>query len=279
MIGTDIKMPVTPYTNVAESKKEQVEKMFNAIAFRYDLLNQLLSFGIHKRWRKKAIRLLNSKIPAWPVRRTPFGAARLNAQSLPSRSEELLSEQPGLICLDVATGTADFAIDACTLKPKKIIGIDISADMLSIGREKIKLKNLSHLIELVQADSEDLPFPDNHFDAATVGFGVRNFENLDKGLLEICRVLKKGGVFAVLEFSIPEKFPMKQLYNFYFKNICPLIGRIISKNPIAYTYLFKSASAFPYGENFKSILFKCGFSEINVVPQTFGIVTIYIAQK
>lgn len=251
-------MTVTPYTNIAEGKKEQVEKMFNEIAFRYDLLNQLLSFGVHKRWRKKAIRLLNSQLPAWP-------AGRLNPKSI--------------ICLDVATGTADFAIDTSALNPKKIIGIDISADMLSIGREKVKQKNLSHLIELSEADCEDLPFPENHFDAVTVGFGVRNFENLDKGLIEICRVLKKEGVLAVLEFSIPEKFPMKQLYNFYLKNICPLIGRIISKNPIAYTYLFKSASTFPYGENFKNILFKCGFSEIKVVPQTFGIVTIYIAKK
>lgn len=244
-------MAVTPYTNVAESKKEQVEKMFNEIAFRYDLLNQLLSFGIHKRWRKKAIQLLQSEI---------------TGQFLP-------------VVLDIATGTADFAIDACTLNPKKIIGIDISADMLSIGREKVKQKNLSPLIDLSQADSEDLPFPENHFDAATVGFGVRNFENLDKGLMEICRVLKKGGVFAVLEFSIPEKFPMKQLYNFYLKNICPLIGRVISKNPVAYTYLFKSASTFPYGENFKNILLKCGFSEVKVAPQTFGIVTIYVAKK
>src|ERR1035437_11117085 len=179
-------MNVTPYANVSEGKKEQVEKMFNEIAFRYDLLNQLLSFGIHKHWRRKSIRLLTSNIQ---------------------------HPTSNLTLLDVATGTADFAIDAVALNPNKIIGIDIAEDMLAIGRKKIEQKNLTHIIELLQADSENLPFPENHFDAATVGFGVRNFENLEKGLSEICRTLKKGGTLAVLEFSIPEKFPMKQLYN------------------------------------------------------------------
>ena len=240
-------MNVTPYSNVSEGKKEQVEKMFNEIAFRYDLLNQLLSFGIHKRWRRKAIALLKKNDPK--------------------------------IILDVATGTADFAIDAIALNPEKVIGIDIAEDMLAIGRKKLEQKNYSHIIELLQADSENLPFPENHFDAATVGFGVRNFEHLEKGLSEICRTLKKGGTLAVLEFSIPEKFPMKQLYNFYFKNICPLLGRIVSKNPVAYTYLFKSVSNFPYGEKFRTILLNCGFSEATVFPQTFGITTIYIAKK
>ena len=243
-------MAVTPYTNTAEGKKEQVERMFNEIAFRYDLLNQLLSFGIHNRWRRKAIRLLNS---------------------------ELLTPDSHL--LDIATGTADFAIDAIELNPGKITGIDISEDMIAIGRKKVEEKKLSHLIELKKADSEDLPFPENHFDAATVGFGVRNFEHLEKGLSEICRVLKKDGTLAVLEFSIPEKFPMKQLYNFYMKFICPLLGRMISQNPVAYTYLFESVQQFPYGENFKKILLRCGFSEASVYPQTFGIVTIYIAKK
>ena len=123
------------------------------------------------------------------------------------------------------------------------------------------------------------PFPENHFDAATVGFGVRNFENLEKGLAEVCRTLKKGGSFAVLEFSIPEKFPMKQLYNFYLKNICPLLGKMISKNPVAYNYLFESVRNFPYGEKLKKIMLGCGFSQVSVYPQTFGIVTIYIAKK
>ncbi len=244
-------MNVTPYSNVSAGKKEQVEKMFNEIAFRYDLLNQLLSFGIHKRWRRKSIRLLESQI--------------LNPQSS--------------IFLDVATGTADFAIEALKLNPAKIIGIDISEDMLAIGRKKIEEKKLSEIIELQKADSENIPFPENHFDAATVGFGVRNFENLEKGLSEICRVLKKEGKLAVLEFSIPEKFPMKQFYNFYLSTICPILGRIISKNPVAYHYLFKSVSNFPYGEKFKNILLQCGFSDVKIFPQTFGIVTIYIARK
>jgi demethylmenaquinone methyltransferase/2-methoxy-6-polyprenyl-1,4-benzoquinol methylase len=240
-------MNVTPYSNVSEGKKEQVEKMFNEIAFRYDLLNQLLSFGIHNRWRKKAISLIAKNNPK--------------------------------LVLDIATGTGDFAIEATSFHPEKIIGIDIAEEMLAIGRKKIEEKKLSHIIELVQADSEKIPFPDEHFDAATVGFGVRNFENLEKGLAEICRTLKKGGTLAVLEFSIPEKFPMKQLYNFYLKNICPLLGRIISKNPVAYTYLFKSVSGFPYGNKFKNILLGCGFAEADIFPQTFGIVTIYLAKK
>lgn len=243
-------MNVTPYQNVSEGKKEQVEKMFNEIAFRYDLLNQLLSFGIHHRWRKKAIQLIGSQL-----------------------------HTPHSLLLDVATGTAAFAIDTMALKPKKIIGIDISDDMLAIGRKKVAEKGLSEKIELLHADSENLPFPDNHFDAATVGFGVRNFENLEKGLSEVCRTLKKGGSFAVLEFSIPQRFPMKQLYHFYLSTICPLAGKIISKNPVAYEYLFKSVKNFPYGENFKSILLQCGFSEVSYYPQTFGIVTIYIAKK
>lgn len=257
-------MLVTPYSNTTEGlpapgsplgtgkagKKQQVEKMFNEIAFRYDLLNQLLSFGIHKRWRRKAITYLESS-----------------------------TRHPVSVILDVATGTAAFAIDAAKLNPQKVIGIDISDDMLAIGRKKVAEKNLSRSIELLHADSENLPFPDNHFDAATVGFGVRNFENLEKGLSEACRTLKKGGTFVVLEFSIPKKFPMKQLYHFYLSTICPFVGRIISKNPVAYDYLFKSVNAFPYGEQFKNVLLKCGFSGVEFFPQTFGIVTIYLAKK
>ena len=250
-------MTITPHLNISQGKKEQVERMFNEIAFRYDLLNQLLSFGIHKRWRRKAIGLIKAEILSLP------------AGQAGSKSE----------ILDIATGTADFAIDGARLNPKKITGIDISDDMLAIGRKKVEVKKLSHLIELIHADSENLSFSDNYFDAATVGFGVRNFENLEKGLSEICRVLKKGGTFAVLEFSIPEKFPMKQLYNFYLSSICPLLGKIISKNPVAYTYLFRSVSEFPYGERFKKTLLDCGFSHAEFFPQTFGIVTIYVAKK
>lgn len=244
-------MNVTPYSNVSEGKKEQVEKMFNAIAFRYDLLNQLLSFGIHKRWRKKAIKLLGSSVTG-------------------HRSS---------VILDVATGTASFAIDAIKLNPKKIIGIDISEDMLAIGRKKVEEKNLSAIIELMKADAENLPWAEHHFDAAMVGFGIRNFENLEKGLSEIGRTLKKGGLFAVLEFSIPQKFPMKQLYHFYLSTVCPLLGRMISRNPVAYDYLFKSVSSFPFGEKMKKILLGCGFSQVSIYPQTLGIVTIYIAKK
>ncbi|TAL58353.1 MAG: bifunctional demethylmenaquinone methyltransferase/2-methoxy-6-polyprenyl-1,4-benzoquinol methylase UbiE [Bacteroidetes bacterium] len=243
-------MVVTPYSNASEGKREQVEQMFNDIAFRYDLLNHLLSFGIHNIWRKKAIRLLNSRL-----------------------------QTPDSLLLDVATGTADFAIDALKLNPRKIIGIDISEDMLAIGRKKIQEKNLTGIVDLVKADTENLPFPENHFDTATVGFGVRNFESLEKGLSEIRRTLKKDGTLAVLEFSIPEKFPMKQLFYFYLKYYCPLLGKIISKNPVAYTYLFESVRNFPYGEKFKRKLLDCGFSQATVHPQTFGIVTIYIAKK
>src|ERR1051326_7400021 len=243
-------MNVTPYANVSEGKKQQGEKMFNEIAFRYDLLNQLLSFGIHEHWRRKAIRILSSGL-----------------------------QTPNSALLDVATGTADFAIDALALLPiairtEKIIGIDISEDMLAVGRKKIQEKNLSGKIELMKADAENLPFPENHFDAVTVGFGIRNFENLEKGLSEVCRVLKKGSSFAILEFSIPQKFPMKQFYHFYLSTICPLLGKMISKNPVAYNYLFKSVSNFPYGEKMKEILLGCGFSHVNIFPQTFGIVTI-----
>ena len=259
-------MTVALHSNISEGKKKQVEHMFNRIAFRYDLLNQLLSFGIHNVWRKRAIRLLKS--PARAGTERSGGQIRIPI-AIGTKSQ----------ILDVATGTGDFAIDALKLNPEKITGIDISEDMLAFGRKKIERKNLSGTIELLKADAEDLPFPDNHFDAATVGFGVRNFENLEKGLSEISRTLKKDGTLAVLEFSIPEKFPMKQLYNFYLKNICPLIGRMISKDPVAYTYLFTSVSAFPYGEKFRNILLGCGFSKADVFPQTFGIVTIYIAKK
>ena len=250
-------MVITPYSNVSQGKKEQVEKMFNQIAFRYDLLNQLLSFGIHKRWRRKAIQFLKSRI-----------------QNPESR----------IFLLDIATGTADFAIDAAKLIPiaigtEKIIGIDISEDMLAIGRKKVEEKKLSQVIELKKADCENLPFENNSFDAATVGFGIRNFENLEKGLSEVCRVLKKDGTFAILEFSIPQKFPLKQFYHFYLSTICPLLGRMISKNPVAYDYLFKSVINFPYGEKMKNILVECGFANVKIFPQTLGIVTIYLAKK
>jgi len=233
------------------SKKIQVKKMFDRIAFRYDLLNQLLSFGIHKRWRRQAIRLLDS----------------------------FVIHHSSLVILDAATGTADFAIDAMALEPEKIIAVDLSEEMMKLGKEKIKKRNLESKIELLAADCENLPFPENRFDLATLGFGVRNFENLETGLSEICRVLKPSGTLAVLEFSLPEKFPVNVLYTIYLKYFCPFFGRIISGDKQAYSYLFRSVRDFPYGEKFKSILLKAGFSRCVFFPQTSGIATIYIAKK
>jgi len=203
---------VTPYKNDS-SKKEQVTTMFNAIAYRYDFMNNLLSLGIHKSWRRKTVRLLR------PLK-------------------------PQLI-LDVATGTADFAIEAMKLSPVKITGVDISEGMLNLGKVKVSKRNLDKHIELMLADSENLPFESNSFDAITIGFGVRNFEHLEKGLAEMYRVLKPGGMIAILEFSKPKNFPIKQLYNFYFKRITPLAGKIFSKDSSAYTYLPESVQAFP----------------------------------
>lgn len=221
--------------------------MFDSISHRYDLLNHLLSLNIDKRWRKKAIKLLASHHP----------------ESI----------------LDIATGTADFALAATRLKPIKITGIDLSEGMLNIGRQKIKKKGLSGSIELLKADSEELPFKDSSFDAVVVGFGVRNFENLEKGLSEIFRVLKPGGIFIVLEFSRPRKAFFKQLYFFYFKNILPMLGRLVSKDNSAYTYLPESVNEFPDGDSFVSILEKTGYQNCSWHPQTLGIASIYKTQK
>ena len=181
--------------------------------------------------------------------------------------------------LDVATGTGDFAIQALSLKPEKITGIDISEGMLSMGRKKLVKLNLSDKIELLRGDSENLQFPDNTFDAATVGFGVRNFEDLEKGLGEIWRVLRPGAMLVVLEFSRPRRFPMRQLYNFYFKNILPGLGRLISNDKSAYTYLPESVAVFPDGTDFENILKKVGFKETACKPLTFGISSVYTARK
>ncbi len=222
-------------------------RMFNNISHRYDFLNHLLSLGIDKLWRRTAIAFLK------PL-------------------------QPRQI-LDVATGTGDFAIQALSLKPEKIIGVDISEGMLSMGRKKLVKLNLSDKIELLRGDSENLLFPDNTFDAATVGFGVRNFEDLEKGLAEIRRVLRPGAMLVVLEFSRPRKFPMRQLYNFYFKNILPGLGRLISNDKSAYTYLPESVAVFPDGTDFENILKKVGFKETACKPLTFGISSVYTARK
>jgi demethylmenaquinone methyltransferase/2-methoxy-6-polyprenyl-1,4-benzoquinol methylase len=240
-------MAAIPNKNSTQSKKGQVEEMFNNISNRYDLLNHLLSANIDKVWRKKTIK-------------------------------KLRAFQPENI-LDVATGTGDFAIAATKIRGAKVVGIDISEGMLAVGRKKVEKRGLTELIELQKADSENLPFDDNLFDAAIVGFGVRNFENLKIGLSEIYRVLKPGGIFFVLEFSKPKKAPIKQLYHFYFSKILPLIGRMVSKDTNAYTYLPESVNEFPDGENFLTILAEVGFSKNRSYPQTFGIASVYEAHK
>ncbi len=238
---------VTPYKNQTTSKKEQVAAMFDNIAPKYDFLNQLLSMGIHKGWRRKAIQLLQTQKPK--------------------------------TVLDIATGTADFAIEAMKLNPDKIIGVDISEGMLKLGIEKIIKLGLQSKIELKLGDSENLPFSDNSFDAITVGFGVRNFENLEKGMADIYRVLNNGGMLAVLEFSKPSDFPVKQVYNLYFRFVTPFVGKLFSKDNSAYTYLPESVKAFPAGEEFLKILLKTGFTETKAISLTFGIASIYIAKK
>lgn len=240
-------MTVVPYKDDKSGKKEQVAKMFDNISHKYDFLNHFLSLGIDKLWRKKAIGML-----------------------------EKASSQ---VILDVATGTGDFALQAMSLKPAKITGIDISEGMLEVGRKKIAARNLQHIIDLKAGDSENIPFPENNFDAVTVAFGVRNFENLEKGLSEIFRVLKPGGKLIVLEFSRPRKFPMKQLYNFYFKHILPRVGRAVSNDEAAYTYLPESVQAFPDGGDFLRVLDKVGFNNTQCKALTFGISSIYSGTK
>ncbi len=240
-------MSVVPYKEQSISKKEQVAQMFNSISGRYDFLNHFLSLGIDKKWRKKAIKIL----------------AATNPKTI----------------LDVATGTADFAIQALSINPDKVVGVDISEGMLDVGRKKILERSLSDKIELKSGDSENLPFPDNNFDAVTVGFGVRNFENLQKGLMEINRVMKPGAILVVLEFSRPTRFPFKQGYNFYFKFVLPKIGRWVSRDKSAYTYLPESVEAFPDGDKFLAILHETGFKNTACKPLTFGVSSIYTAQK
>jgi len=238
---------VKPYKNSELGKKEQVAKMFDTISKEYDGLNRVISFGIDVKWRNKVVKIIGNT----------------NPDSI----------------LDIATGTGDLAINLTKTKASKIIGLDISEGMLEVGRKKIEKLHLNNTIEMVFGDSEKIPFEDNSFDAITVAFGVRNFENLEKGLSEIYRVLKIGGTFAVLETSIPTKTPYKQGYTFYSKNILPLIGKLFSKDKSAYKYLSDSAAAFPYGEAFNNILQKIGFIAIENKPQTFGVASIYIAKK
>lgn len=238
----------TPYKNSEKGKKGQIIDMFNNIAGKYDFLNHALSLNIDKIWRNKAIKVIKSINPK--------------------------------IILDVATGTGDFAIlSAQILHPQQVVGIDISEKMLEVGFEKVRKLALQDVVTLQVGDSEAMSFCDNYFDAITVGFGVRNFEDLSLGLQEICRVLKSDGVAAILEFSMPEHFPIKQLYSFYFKHILPTIGKIFSKDYDAYYYLFKSVQEFPYGETFAAIAKQSGFNDVQIKKLTFGIASLYICKK
>ena len=238
---------IKPY-NEDEKKSVQVERMFDNIAPAYDKLNHTLSWGIDKSWRKKAINWLK-----------PFQPQRM---------------------MDVATGTGDFAIQACrVLNPKELIGTDISEGMMNVGRQKVKDAGLEGRISFAKEDCTALTFPDNRFDAITVAFGVRNFEDLDKGLREMHRVLDTNGKLVILELSEPDWFPMKQLYALYSKVVIPTLGKLMSKDRSAYTYLPQSIKAFPQGEVMREIILKAGFSEAHFKRLTLGICTLYTATK
>lgn len=239
---------VVPDVSSKLSKKEQVADMFNNIAGKYDFLNHLLSLGIDKGWRTKAI-----------------------------KSIEVIAPKK---ILDVATGTGDLAIAAATkMGEAHIVGIDIAAQMLEVGKVKIADKTLSERIEMIVGDSEALPYADGHFDAVLCAYGVRNFQDLPKGLSEMSRVMRQGGRLAILEFSKPKKFPIKQLFSFYFRFIMPLFGKIVSKHNTAYSYLPESVMAFPEGADFCTILEQCGFKNVQSRPLTFGITSLYTAEK
>ena len=238
---------VKPYQNEEGSKKEQVAKMFNNIAPKYDLLNHTLSMGIDILWRKKAVKILKKLQP-----------------------KEVL---------DIACGTGDFAIEDLKSGATEVIGLDISKGMVDVGIEKVNKKGLASKVSLRVGDSENILFEENSFDGITVGFGVRNFENLEKGLSEMHRVLNPEGQLIVLEFSKPKYFPIKQLYFFYFKFILPKIGKLVSKDQTAYTYLPDSVNAFPDGKKFTDILEKVGFKSTKIIPCSFGIASIYVGTK
>ena len=242
-MGTKVK----PYGNEDKSKKEEVAEMFNNISKRYDFLNHFLSLGIDKIWRRKAV-------------------------------NQLKEIQPKKI-LDLATGTGDFAIALLKLKPTEIVGMDISSGMLEVGKEKMKRRKFDDIIQMRLGDSENLPFDDGYFDALTVGFGVRNYENLEKGLSEMLRVLRKDGKAVILEFSKPKKFPVKQYYKFHSKYIIPFFGKRISKDVKAYEYLPESVAAFPEGKDFEVILSKVGYKNVHSKLVSGGIATIYTGTK
>jgi demethylmenaquinone methyltransferase/2-methoxy-6-polyprenyl-1,4-benzoquinol methylase len=237
---------VKPYDS-GQSKKEEVAQMFNNISANYDFLNHFLSLGIDHLWRKRAVK-------------------------------QLQKQQPKVL-LDLATGTGDFAIACLKLKPEKIIGMDISSGMLEVGKQKMKKRAFDNIIDMQLGDSENMPFADHTFDAITVGFGVRNYENLEKGLGEMLRVLKPGGQAVILEFSKPKAFPIKQLFGFYSKVLIPLFGKYISKDERAYTYLPESVAAFPEGAAFVGVLQKVGYQTSEPIRLSGGIASIYIGTK
>lgn len=238
---------VKPYNKEESSKKEEVAEMFNNISKRYDFLNHFLSAGIDKGWRKKAVK-------------------------------QLVEIKPKKI-LDIATGTGDFALALLKLDPEQIIGVDISQGMLDVGTEKMKKKGVDKIIRLRLGDSEKLEFEDGTFDALTVGFGVRNYENLEKGLTDMLRVLRSGGKAVILEFSKPKKFPVKQLFGFYSKRVIPFLGKTISSDKRAYAYLPESVEAFPEGKMFTDIMEKIGYKSVKAIPVSGGIATIYTGVK
>jgi demethylmenaquinone methyltransferase/2-methoxy-6-polyprenyl-1,4-benzoquinol methylase len=238
---------ITPYKDSQLGKKEQVAQMFDNISKNYDGLNRIISFGTDIKWRNKVLKLVEEVKP--------------------------------IKVLDIATGTGDLAILMTKTSAQQIIGLDISAGMLEVGKKKIAHKNLSEKIEMVLGDSENMPYQDNTFEAITVAFGIRNFENLEKGLKEILRVLKPAGRLVILETSVPEKFPFKQGYAIHTHLILPLVGRLFSTDKIAYAYLSESANAFPYGERLNNKLREIGFIDVVAMPQTFGVATIYSASK
>ena len=237
---------IKPYKNSDLGKKEQVAKMFDAISKNYDGLNRVISLGIDVKWRKKVVKIVGKNKPKQ--------------------------------ILDIATGTGDLALMMAELSPDKIIGLDISEGMLAVGKEKIAKVNLSEKIDMVVGDSEEMPFDDDTFDAITVSFGVRNFANLDKGIKEIARVLKPSGVLVILETSNPMKFPFKQGYKLHTHLFLPIIGKLFSKDKVAYSYLSESANSFPFGAAFNNILQKNGFTSTEDTPVTFGVATIYTAR-
>jgi demethylmenaquinone methyltransferase/2-methoxy-6-polyprenyl-1,4-benzoquinol methylase len=241
------KVVVKPYNKTASSKKEEVAEMFNNISKRYDFLNHFLSLGIDRLWRKKAVK-------------------------------QLREIEPKSI-LDIATGTGDFALALLKLDPDEIVGVDISEGMLNVGKEKMKKKGVDNIIKLELGDSEKLQFDDNRFDALTVGFGVRNYENLEKGLSDMLRVLRPGGKAVILEFSKPKKFPIKQMFGFYSRYLIPFFGKLISKDKRAYAYLPESVEAFPEGPAFLDIMEKIGYKDLKGIPVSGGIATIYLGTK